>query len=87
MSQVDLWKSLADELDRQDQHHRDGFPATRDGLRLALAAIEDETMEAKDAHRAERRIDGWSETRAELIQIAVVAIRALRSIDEVEGGR
>jgi hypothetical protein len=73
---------LMEEVARQDRLHREGYPADRNGLRLALAAIEDELDEAKMAHRAERRVAGWHETREEILQIAAVALRAVRSIDE-----
>lgn len=75
---------LMTEFVRQTTEHTDGYPATRDGLRLALAAAEDELIEARDAHRDERMIKGWWRTREELIQLAAVAMRAVCSIDNAE---
>jgi hypothetical protein len=72
---------LISEISTQDVRHP-GFPATRDGLRLAIVAIEDETGEALRAHRVGRRREDWSRVRAELVQVAAVAMRAVRSIDD-----
>lgn len=75
------WAAVAAEVRRQDETHEAGYPATRDGLRLALAAAEDELIEARDAHRDEREMAGWWRTRDELLQLAAVVLRAVRSID------
>jgi hypothetical protein len=82
---------LLAEVARQDSLHS-GYRPTRDGMRLALAALQDELDEALAAHRAGRckcaTIDcghhDWTELRVELIQVAAVAIRAIRSIDTYE---
>jgi NTP pyrophosphatase (non-canonical NTP hydrolase) len=73
---------LADEIARQD--HKHGlFAADTDygKLRLAIACLEDEVVEARDAWREERRHSHWRHTREELLQVAAVAIRAVRLID------
>lgn len=75
------------EIGRQDEIHPEGYPATRDGIRLGLATIRDELDEAESAWREERRINGWAATEEELTQIAAVAIRTLRSLTESESGR
>ena len=86
---------LQSEIDRQDGIHPDGYPATRDGLRLALAAFADELREAELAWREGRckcpepRCDhhDWMPLRGELIQAAAVVMRAVRSIDQRELNR
>lgn len=47
------------------------------GMRLGIAALEDEVAEAYDAWRDERRENNWSHTRTELLQVAAVAMRLL----------
>jgi len=71
---------VAAEIDRQDEIHPAGYPATRDGIRFGLATVEDELKETLDAWRAERRIEGWSDTEEELTQTAAVSMRLLRSL-------
>lgn len=78
------------EIDRQDKIHPDGYPATRDGIRLALAAAEDELIEAREAWRTGRckcstpRCDhhDWSHACKEMIQAAAVLIRSAREVAE-----
>jgi hypothetical protein len=73
-----LFVELAGEVERQDGKHGP-FEGTRLGAsRLALACIEDELDEAYDAWRDERQAVVWDHTRTEVLQIAAVAIRALR---------
>lgn len=79
---------LAREVARQDAIHPDGYPATRDGLRLGIAALEDELDEVylawRSAYRAARRVNGdpdWLHLRAELVQVAGVCVRMIRSLD------
>jgi hypothetical protein len=71
---------LAAEIDRQDEIHPAGYPATRDGIRFGLATVEDELKETLDAWRAERRTEGWTDTEEELTQTAAVSMRLLRSL-------
>ena len=71
---------LAAEVNRQDEIHPAGYQATRDGVRLGLATVEDELREALDAHRDERRVEGWSHTYEELLQLAAVAVRTAAAI-------
>ena len=74
----DLATALKDEIKRQDAKHGP-FEGTRLGRsRLALACLEDETREALGAWRDERRASAWPETRTEVLQVAAVAMRALR---------
>jgi hypothetical protein len=82
------------EVKRQDEIHPDGFPATRDGLRLGLAALQDELREAEEAWRADRRrpegcpwinYGGDHSTEAELLQIVGIGLRMLRSIHASAG--
>jgi hypothetical protein len=81
---------LQAEVHRQDSVHPSGYPATRDGVRLGIATVEDEWREARDAWRAERckcptPLCGhatWQATEVELLQTAAVALRTIRSIRE-----
>ena len=87
-------EAVVKEVARQDAIHPDGFPATRDGLRLGFAAMLDELDEAKDAWRSDRRSDDvcpWLRigddlhTEGELIQAVAIGLRMLRSIHEAAG--
>lgn len=72
------WEELAAEIDRQDEKHG-RFEGTRLGRqRLALACLEDEVEEAKEAWREERGCEVPHATRDEVLQVAAVAMRALR---------
>jgi hypothetical protein len=81
---------LVAEIRRQDERHPDGYPATRDGIRLGIAAAEDEVNEALDAWRTDRckcptPLCGhatWEKTRGEALQAAAVLMRLVWSIDE-----
>jgi hypothetical protein len=69
---------LRREIRRQDEKHGP-FEGTRLGRsRLAVACLEDEVRETAEAWREERGVPGWPKTRAEVIQVAAVAIRAVR---------
>lgn len=80
----DLLSDLLREVERQDAQHGpyQGTPLGRS--RLALATLEDETREAVEAWRSERREPHWQHTREEVLQVAAVCIRALR--DALPGG-
>lgn len=74
---------LIEEIYRQDKKHGP-FAGTRLGKsRLAIACLEDEIAEVKDAWRSERRADQWSDTTVELLQVAAVAMRAIRDLEAV----
>ena len=76
---TDLFAELNAEVDRQDALHgslADGPPRRR--ARLAIAILEDEVRETLDAWRDERKVDGWPRTREEMLQVAAVAVRAMR---------
>lgn len=73
------------------------FEPTVAGVRLAVAVLEDETLEVLDAWRKERRLlqlpplsrgqlneEAWKKVRTETIQVAAVALRLVRAIDEEE---
>lgn len=83
---------LVDEIGRQDIVHPSGYPATRDGIRLGIAAAEDELTETRDAWREDRckcelPLCGhatWKNVRAEAMQTAAVLMRLVRSIDAAE---
>lgn len=75
------------EMGRQDQVHA-GYPPTRDGVRVGLAAAEDELDEAKRAWREGRckcseplcEHHDWTATREEVIQTAAVLLRVAREL-------
>jgi hypothetical protein len=76
--EIPLLYELRAEITRQDGKHGP-FEGTRLGAsRLALACIEDELNEAYDAWRDERQAGVFEHTRTEVLQIAAVAIRAIR---------
>lgn len=86
-------QEVADEMERQDAIHPDGYPATRDGIRLAIATGEDELKEALAAWREGRckcstprcKHHDWNETRGELLQAAGVILRSIRSLEIARG--
>jgi hypothetical protein len=89
----DVLADLAREVARQDELHPPGFPATRDGVFMAImTAVHELDREAIEAWRAERCRCGelecghatWADTRTEVMQAAAVLVRVLRSIDESE---
>jgi hypothetical protein len=89
----DLQAQLADlaaEVERQDRFHPSGYPATRDGVFLGIkTAAHELDREAVDAWSGDRckcatplcgHAD-WQNTRGELLQVAAVIMRTIRSID------
>ena len=73
-----LLEALEAEMHRQDVKHGP-FQGSRLGrARLALACLEDEVAEAKQAWRDERKAPAWDEARTEVLQVAAVAMRAVR---------
>jgi hypothetical protein len=80
-------RAVLERLYNHDQRMGCNWTATRNGLRLGLAALEDETAEALAAWRDDRRRDGWAETRDEVLDVAAVAFRLLRAlVNPGEGG-
>jgi len=74
-----LLAEIAREVARQDEKHGPFDGASRLGTsRLAVACLEDEVEEVRLAWRAERKADTFAHTREEAIQVAAVAIRAVR---------
>jgi NTP pyrophosphatase (non-canonical NTP hydrolase) len=70
---------LLAEVDRQDRKHGPYDRQSRLGVsRLAIATLEDEVAEVKDAWREERRAPDWPHTREEVLQVAAVAVRTIR---------
>lgn len=70
---------LLDEIERQDAKHGGFSGATPLGRsRLGLACLEDEIAEALQAWREERQAPTFEKTRAEVLQVAAVALRILR---------
>lgn len=70
--------ALMREVERQDAKHGPFEGTTLGRSRLAIACLEDEVAEAKQAWRDERKALTWDETRTEVLQVAAVAVRALR---------
>jgi hypothetical protein len=70
---------LLQEIARQDDKHGRFSGTTQLGRsRLGLACLEDEVAEALQAWREERRAPTFENTRAEVLQVATVALRLLR---------
>lgn len=81
------------EMARQDEIHPDGYPATRDGIFLAIKTASHELEhEAINAWRAGRckcptpQCDHheWSDVAEEMVQAAAVLLRSVRAIRERE---
>jgi hypothetical protein len=70
--------ALLEEVRRQDEKHGPYKGTVLGRSRLALATLEDETAEALVAWRDEREAHLWTETRAEVLQVAATALRTLR---------
>ena len=70
--------ALLTEINRQDEKHGPYQGTTLGRSRLALATLEDEVAEALEAWRSERKALHWNDTRAEVLQVAAVAIRTIR---------
>lgn len=49
-------RDIGYEMDQQDERHPSGYPADRDGVRLGIAAAEDELREALTAWDLEKRL-------------------------------
>lgn len=89
----DLWSAFnyaLREVLRQDEIHAPGFPADRDGVRLGLAAMQDELTETLEAWSRDKRRgqDGWdfpSDMENELVQTIAVGLRLLRSLHAKRG--
>ncbi len=76
---------LQEEIDRQDgiaEAAGYGYPFTRNGVRLGIAALEDELTEVREAWRADKNHleSGAWHLREELLQVAAVAVRIAREI-------
>jgi hypothetical protein len=70
--------ALEREIERQDEKHGRYEGTMLGRSRLALGTLEDEVAEALKAWRDERAATHWEATRAEVLQVAAVAIRTLR---------
>lgn len=83
-----LVADLEHEVRRQDEKHGSfkGFPGgsqsggKNGAARLAIACLEDEVEEAKQAWRSERGYPTFVHTREELLQVAACAMRAVRDL-------
>jgi hypothetical protein len=92
---ADLLKALGQEIQREDQIHPSGYPATRDGIFLGLSTAREELREARKAWRRGRckcptpECDhhDWAEVEDELLQVAAVVMRTVRSIAERSAGK
>ncbi len=70
--------ALLSEITRQDDKHGPFEGTILGRSRLAIACLEDEVLEVREAWQDERGALGWEATRAEVLQVAAVAIRTLR---------
>lgn len=69
-----LLAELLQEAEKQDARYG-RFKSDVPGMRLAVAALQDEAEEVRKAWRAERKADGWPDTAMEAMQVAAVALR------------
>jgi hypothetical protein len=74
---------LQDEIINQDANHPESYPYNRNGVRLGIAALEDEVNEVYEEWRNNKRHLGncVNEIRYELLQVAAIAMRMIREID------
>lgn len=79
-----LLDALLAEMERQDGAYG-WFESNVKGVRLAIAALEDEAEETRHAWRAERKAEGWPETIIEAVQTAAVAMRLARDAARPDG--
>jgi hypothetical protein len=92
---ADLLETLGREIQREDQIHPPGYPATRDGIFLGLSTAREELREACKAWRRGRckcptpgcDHHQWAEVEEELLQVAAVVMRTVRSIAEQAPGK
>lgn len=81
MIPVEVLGQLEGEIVRQDGVSTYG--SDRDGVRLAIACMEDELAEVLDAFQREKRpIDGrtWEQVQGELRQLIAVGLRLSRDL-------
>jgi NTP pyrophosphatase (non-canonical NTP hydrolase) len=86
MTDQENLKALAERINQQSNKFPQGYPFDRNGLRLAIAAIEDETGELYEEWSHNKRHLGNAHTniRYELLDIAAVCMLALRNIDVMD---
>ena len=79
---------IAEEVDRQDRNHPGGYPFDRNGLRLGIAALQDEVQEVYEEWRKHKRDlgNGAESIRAELLQVMGVAFQIVEEIDAAVAG-
>lgn len=70
-----------DEVARQDQIQPEGYPNTRNGVRLGLACLQDELDETHAEWHVEKRTQ-WEKTQIELTQAVAIGVRILRSMKD-----
>ena len=85
------WIAASSAVDRE-MERQDGvstYGTDRDGVRLALACMQDELDEALEAFQAEKRpIEGrtWARVQEETVQTVAVGLRLLRDLAAAEEG-
>jgi hypothetical protein len=74
---------LQEEIVNQDGNHPESYPYDRNGVRLGIAALEDEVNEVYEEWRNHKRHLGncVNEIRSELLQVAAIAMRMIRELD------
>lgn len=81
---ITVLNELADHVDLLTQRYPQGFPCTRDGQRLALAAAFDETREVWEEWNANKRhlnvADATMKLEAEWFDLSAVAVMAILGI-------
>lgn len=84
MSNANYMEDLITTVNDLTNRFPEGFPADRNGIRLGIAAIEDETQEVWEEWRQLRRSlpdCDMTYLRTELLQVAAVCLMIVRSID------
>jgi hypothetical protein len=76
-AKLGLVDELLREMERQDRNYG-CFSGDVPGVRLAVAALEDEIAEVRAAWRRERKVPEWDDTITEALQLAAVALRLVR---------
>lgn len=80
-----IYSRIVSEVARQDVEHPNGYPLTRDGMRLGVAALSDELTEVWTEWNLSKRhfpTHHTSNLEVEIVQLIAVGIRMLRSLRE-----
>lgn len=70
---------VAEEIERQDARYG-AFADDVTSVRLAIACLEDETREVREAWQEWKKRPDWYSLREEAIQVAAIAMRLARDV-------